>query len=159
MENNESWSDPWYLYGVGDDDKVYPIDLYTMAFVFYPSVDSEGSNANSIFTGDIRTRKAAIIFLHNWCFQNVGKWMKIDEPRSIAPSRNIRSFFTSDPVPFRERSAYCMGAALAMTVPSKRSWHSAILIFMPSAARYQTKQSMLNSMTFISSNTFGRRPR
>lgn len=113
LENSNITTGSLYFYGVAADGEAYPIDLYTLGFEFYPSVEEENANVNSIFTEDIGTREAAILSIHNWCIQNVCKWMKIDQPRSRAPSRLARKFFIDVPLPFIGNGANFMRAALA----------------------------------------------
>lgn len=110
------WTVTLYFHGAGEDEKSYPMNLYTIAFELYPIADVESSKMNNIFVRDIRIRDGGIISIHRWCLLNLCKRMKIDECRSRTPSRLSRGFFIDNPVLFMDRGAHCMRAALVNTM-------------------------------------------
>lgn len=65
LENPYRTTGSLYFYGSGPDGKAYPIDLYTMVFEFFLRVREETANVNNILIGNIRSREAAIISIHN----------------------------------------------------------------------------------------------
>lgn len=73
---------------------------------------------NDVFVGDIRTSEAVVPSIHSWFLQNISKWKKIDQLISRDPSHLARRLFIDDPVPFMNRSAHCIRAALANAIHS-----------------------------------------
>lgn len=100
------------FYGASSDEKKYQVDLYLRVFGLYPPSGTAPNFVNSVFSQKMLIAKKAILSKYNWCKDNPGTWMKIDEPHSSALFSLPSTYFLPENVPFRDYGGCCMCTAL-----------------------------------------------